>query len=165
MPRILRPLRILVPTLLAALAAAGCESSTLSPESIPGTYVLVSYNGQPLPYEETSLEELRHLILADTFRLDANGTGTETNVTRVDFRNPARTDSETVRVFRFAYEINDDRLRFSYACSNLVNVSATRAANVLPTSCLPGPHAFARIEGDVMLVTTRSAVLRLERID
>jgi hypothetical protein len=161
MPRILRPIRILVPSLLAVLAA-GCESSTLSPESIPGTYVLVSYDGKSLPQETASLEDARYFIVSETFELAGDGTGTEIRTTRVDFRDPAREDRDEVAEMEFTYEVDDDRLRFTYRCQTF---PAAALDTVLPTTCAPTPHAIGRIEGDLLLVTTEDALLRFRRED
>jgi len=152
MPKVPRPLRILVPALLAAFAAAGCESSTLSSGEVQGRYVLVSYNGAPLPGETASLESARYYLLADTIELGPNGIGSESSVTRVDFRNPAVADQEEASVTSFGYERNDDRLRLTYACP--------------PTAlCAPGPHAIGQLDGDELVLNTRAAVLRFERVE
>ena len=152
MPKILRPIRTLVPALLAALGAAGCDSATLSPDSVPGTYVLVSYNGKPLPQETSSTESVRLFLLADTFKLGPNGAGQEVGATRADFLDPARPDEESVYATDFAYEVNDDRMRVTYIC----------APNALAL-CAPGPHAIGRIKGDELRVTTMNAVLIFRR--
>jgi hypothetical protein len=151
MPKILRPIRTLVPALLAVLAA-GCESSTLSPDSVPGTYVLVSYNGKPLPQETSSTGSIRFFLLADTFKLGPNGAGREVGATRADFLDPSRPDEESKHTTDFAYEINDDRLRVTYIC----------APNALAL-CAPGPHAIGRIRGDELTVTTMNALLVFRR--
>jgi hypothetical protein len=159
MPRILRPLHILVPTLLAVLAA-GCESSTLSPESIRGTYVLVTYGGKSLPRETASLEDARYYVVSETLELAGDGTGTEIRTTRVDFRDPVREDRDEVTEMEFTYEVADDHLRFTYRCQTF---PAAALDVVLPTTCAPRPHAIGRIEGDVMLVTIEDALLRYRR--
>lgn len=150
MPGILRPLRLLVPTLLAALAA-GCESATLSPDSVAGTYVLVSYNGNPLPQETASLEHARYYILADTLTLAASGFGTEIRTTRVDYRDPAVADQESSAVAELHYELNDDRLRLSYRCGGP------------EINCVPGPHAFGRMDGDELVLTAFEGTYRFHR--
>lgn len=165
MPKILRPIRILVPALLAALAAAGCESATLSPDEVQGTYVLVSYNGAPLPGETASLEDARHYLLADTIELGPDGSGTETTLSRVDFRDPAVADREVASTWTFGYEIDDDRLRVTYGCPLLGLAPAATFDDVHPTSCVPGPHAIGRIEGDDLVISTRVAVLRFRRAE
>lgn len=146
--------RIFVPALLAALGAAGCDSATMSPDSVPGTYVLVSYNGRPLPQETSNTESVRYYLLADTFKLAPNGTGQEVGATRVDFLDPARPDEESVYATNFTYEINDDRLRVTYVC----------APNALAL-CAPGPHAIGRIRGGELTVTTMNAILLFRRED
>jgi len=152
MPKILRPIRILLPTLLAVLAA-GCESSTLSRETLSGTFVLETYNGQPLPYETASLENARFYLLESTIELSSNGTGTETAVTRTDFRDPALADKTEAGVSSFGYEVDGDRLRVTYACPP--NATAL---------CAPGPHAIGRFEGeDELVVTVFNGILRYRR--
>ena len=163
MPKILRPIRILLPALLATLAA-GCESATLSPEMISGTFVLETYNGEPLPYETASLEHARYYLLESTIELSPDGTGTESVVTRTDFRDPAMADVTAAYVSDFGYEIDGDRLRVTYGCSTLGTAPAAASDDVHPTSCLPGPHAFARFDGeDEMVVTVFNGVLRYRR--
>ncbi len=41
--------RILLPALLAAFSAAGCESSTAAPGRVRGTFVLETYRGNAVP--------------------------------------------------------------------------------------------------------------------
>ncbi len=149
MPNLLRPLRIFTPILLAALAAAGCESATLSSGEVAGTYVLVSFNGGPLPQETSSLEHARFYILASTLELAADGT--ETRRTRVDYRNPAVADEETVAVSELHYELNADRVRLSYRCGGP------------EVNCLPGPHAFGRMDGSELVLTAAEGVYRFRR--
>lgn len=155
--------RAFLPALLAALAAAGCESATLSSDEVQGTYVLVSYNGAPLPGETASLEDARHYILADTIELGPDGSGTQTTLSRVDYRNPAVADREVASVQTFSYEIDDDRLRVTYGCPLLDTAPAATFDGVHPTTCVPGPHAIGRIEGDDLVISTRVAVLRFRR--
>ena len=62
----------------------GCES-VLEPAGGAGTYVLESVGGRPLPAVVWHDELVRATILADTFRLRSDGTGTRVYALNVHY--------------------------------------------------------------------------------
>jgi hypothetical protein len=154
MPKILRPIRILVPTLLAAFAAAGCESSTLSPDEVRGTFVLETYNGNALPTPIYDGGVETHVLLADTMRLGRGGDGTQVRVVRVDFDDPTRPDRNDVYSSTFQYQIRGGRLEITVQCP----------PNALAL-CAPGPHNVGTHEGDALVLSFGETALRYRRVD
>jgi hypothetical protein len=152
MPKILRPIRILAPILLAAFAAAGCESSTLPPQDVQGTFALETYGGNalPLPIFDAGVET--HILVADTMRLGPGGAGTQVRVMRVDFDDPTRPDRQDVFTSAFEYRIRDGRLEITVACP--------------PTAlCAEGPHNIGTHEGDALTLRFGTDdVLRYRRV-
>ena len=137
MPKILRPIRILVPTLLAAFAAAGCESPALSSDDVQGTFVLETFRGDPVP-AVVETDAFSWFLLADTIRLETRGRGTQIRACRVDFHDPARSDEEEVSVQSFEYRVRDGRLAMSNNCP-------------LNALCV-GPHDVGTHEGDALVL-------------
>ncbi len=155
MQKILRPIRILVPTLLAAFAAAGCESSTLSSEEVQGTFSLETYDGNALPTPIFDAGAETHVLLAETLRLEPGGAGTRGRVVRVDFDDPTRPDRNDVYSETFQYRIRDGRLEITVSCP----------PNALAL-CAPGPHSVGTHEGDALVLSFGDdRVLRYRRID
>jgi hypothetical protein len=150
MPNLLRPIRILVPALLAAFAA-GCESSTLSSDDVQGTFVLETLAGNPVPLPISSTGSETHFLTADTMRLGPGGAGTQVRVIRVDFDNPARADR--VDVFRtvFEYRVRGNRLEITVSCP----------PNAL---CAEGPHGIGKHEGDALVLGSGDSILRYGRV-
>jgi hypothetical protein len=154
MTRILRPLRILVPTLLAALAA-GCESSTQPPDEFRGTFVLETYAGHelPLPIFDAGGDTATHFLMADTMRLGWNGFGTQTRGIYVNFDDPAHRDVARVAVEIFRYRVDDGELGFTFRCPP-------------GQPCPSGPYTITGwIEGDSFVLEFGYGPIRYRRID
>lgn len=151
MPKILRPIRILVPTLLAAFAAAGCESSTLSSGEVQGTFALETYNGSALPAPIFDAGPATYFLVADTMRLGPRGGGTQVRVMGVDFDDPALPDRHDVSTSAFEYRIRDGRLEITAHCP----------PNAL---CAPGPHHVGTHGGDALKLGFGSEVLHYRRV-
>jgi len=151
MPNLLRPLRILVPALLAAFAAAGCESSTLSSGEVQGTFALETYGGDALPTPIFDAGVETHVLLADTMRLGPRGGGTQVRVVLVDFDDPTRPDRRDVSTSTFEYQIRDGRLEITVNCP----------PNAL---CAPGPHNVGTHEGDALTLRFGDEVLHYRRV-
>jgi hypothetical protein len=144
--------RTFLPALFAALAAAGCESSTLSPEEVQGTFVLETLAGNPVPLPLFGTGSETHFLVADTMRLGPGGAGTQVRVVRVDFDDPARPDVEQVSTSTFYYRVRFGRMEIGYACPPNAN-------------CLPGPHGIGTHEGDALVLGSGDSVLRYRRIE
>jgi hypothetical protein len=144
--------RALLPTLLAAFAAAGCESATLSPDEVRGTFVLETLAGNPVPLPIFGTGSETHFLMADTMRLGPGGAGTQVRVIRVDFDDPARPDRVDVFPAVFEYRVRDGRLEITVECP----------INAL---CAPGPHGIGRHEGDALVLGSGDSVLRYRRIE
>ena len=152
MQKILRPLRILVPALLA-FASAGCDSSsTLPADEVQGTFVLESYDGDALPVTIFDTGTEAHVLLADTMRLGSDGIGTQLRAVRVEFDDPARPDREDVFTGTFQYRVRGSRLEITGQC----------APNAL---CAPGPHNVGTHEGDALVLVSVEGVLRYRRVE
>jgi len=143
MPKILRPIHILAPTLLASLAA-GCESSTLSRVEAAGTFALESIAGVPVPVTTHDTGTARYITVADTIRLEPDGDASQTVVFRLDFADPTRLDEESRTVANFRYRVRGDRV--------IEAITDPCPPNAL---CPVGPHILGRHEGDALV---RSAV-------
>lgn len=149
--RLLR-VRILVSTLLAAFAAAGCESSTLPSDDVQGTFVLETLAGNPVPLPLFGTGSETHFLVADTMRLGPGGVGTQVRVIRVDFDDPARPDRVDVFPAVFEYRVRGTRLEITVRCP----------PNAL---CAEGPHGIGRHEGDALVLGSGDSLLRYRRIE
>jgi hypothetical protein len=152
MPNLLRPIRLLVPTLLAAFATAGCESSTLSSDEVQGTFVLETLAGNPVPLPLFGTGSETHFLVADTMRLGSDGGGTQVRVIRVDFDDPARPDRVDAFSTTFGYRVRGSRLEITVRCP----------PNAL---CAEGPHGIGRHEGDALVLGSGDSLLRYRRIE
>jgi hypothetical protein len=147
--RLLR-VRIFLSTLLAAFAAAGCESSTLSPEEFQGRFVLETFRGNAVP-ARVDTDAFSWFLLADTIRLETRAGGTQIRAFRVDFHDPARSDEEQVLVQSFEYRVRDGRLAMSNNCP-------------LNALCV-GPHDVGTHEGDALVLDFGDGARHYRRID
>jgi hypothetical protein len=102
--------------LVATLSAAGCESSTLSPDEVRGTFVLETYRGDAVPALTGTTGAAAYILVADTMRLGPGGDGAQVRVRRVDFHDPARADEEYVSAESFRYRVRDGRLSVTNNC-------------------------------------------------
>ena len=96
--------------LVALLALIACDDP-IRPQDVAGTYVLRTVRGQPLPAVlwETDHTQLR--VLADTLRLNADGTGSEAWL--LEFTGQHASESgRSESALRF--EVRDGRLEGSY---------------------------------------------------
>jgi hypothetical protein len=108
--------RILLSTLLAAFAAAGCESSTLSPDDARGTFVLETYDGNAVPATLGATGVAAYILVADTMRLGRAGEGAQVRARRVDYHDPARPDEQYVSAESFRYRVRGGRLSITNNC-------------------------------------------------
>ncbi len=143
--------RIFLCTLLAAFAAAGCESSTLSSDDARGTFVLETYDGNVLPTPVSDAGVETRVLLADTMRLGSGGAGTLLRVVRVDFDDPTRPDQHDVFTASFQYRIRDSRLEITVNCPP-------------DALCAPGPHDIGTHEGDALVLSFGGTALRYRRV-
>jgi hypothetical protein len=98
---------------LAAVTACA-DPLAIGPEDVAGTYVLRTVRGEPLPavFWESDVTQLR--VLADTLRLNADGTGNEVWVLEFSGQyasGPGRSESA------LQFQLRDGRLEGAYLCS------------------------------------------------
>ena len=99
----------------AALAAGvACDDDPLSPEDVAGTYVLSTLRGESLPAVlwETATSQAR--LVADTLRLNADGTGAEIAV--YEFTGTLEPESGRSEEL-LQFEIRGGRLEGAYICT------------------------------------------------
>lgn len=129
-----RPVRTLVLALAAPLIV-GCGDEPLAPSEVADTYVLLSINGDPLPapagYQGPADEGI--IVIADTLRLAADGTGSLVRVLEMGF---VQLDSEGQR------SRIETPLHFE-TTSGGVAITFDCPPNALAV-CLAGPHLTAR---------------------
>lgn len=102
------------PRLAFALVAllAACDDP-LSPRDVAGTYVLRSVRGQPVPAVLGDGEGWQRRLLADTLRLNADGTGSEALL----LEYTGQYASESGRSdWPLLFDVNDGRLEGAYLC-------------------------------------------------
>lgn len=98
--------------LLALCQLAACDDP-LSPRDVAGTYVLRLVRGQMLPAVLSQSEGWQRRVLADTLRLNADGTGSE--VWLLEYTGQYA--SESGRSERpLLFEVHDGRLEGAYLC-------------------------------------------------
>lgn len=96
---------------LLAAATLAC-GEPLSPRSVSGTYVLVSINGEPLPYAVLQpIPEETITVLLGTVSLDIDG-----NAIAVERRreNPQNNPTETTYSRASQYELNGRAISFGF---------------------------------------------------
>lgn len=146
-----RPRISLVLPSLLALLAAGCDATNLlQPEEVAGEYVLESLNGSPLPAVWFSSETATFHVLADTLRLGADRLGSHVRAARTDYPD-ARPDEVHTATGQLSYRIRSRRIEFGYTCP--------------PTAlCTPPPHTLGRLDGSTLVVVDGEAELRYRRL-
>jgi hypothetical protein len=142
--------RTFLPMLLAAFAAAGCDSATMSVPDLSGTYVLETRNGNALPAPVLDAGTYRHFLLADTMRLEPDNTGTQVRVHRVEYDDPTRPDVVQASTSRVWYRFRLGRVELGTVCPPNAN-------------CFDAPQPVASREGDVLTVSYAAEVLRYRR--
>ena len=86
----------MVPFLLVCLAALGCGGDDgVGPKTIPGTYALVSINGDNVPATIVQVGNDKYEITSGTFTLNANGTFSNTHSDRTTEGGNVSTDTWT----------------------------------------------------------------------
>ena len=81
---------------LSLLAFAGCDDETTGPgDSVVGTYVLVSVNGDPLPAVVFEGGGVTSEALEGTLTLRADGTFSASTITRNTVNGSSSTDTES----------------------------------------------------------------------
>lgn len=109
--------RLVLPALLAVLAAGCGESATHVPEeSYQGTYAMEKYAGLPLPRQISSDFVYRLFVVADTLRLLPDGTGTEVLVHELRPNDPSRSVIASRYTYAVTYQERDGFLELTYAC-------------------------------------------------
>jgi hypothetical protein len=116
-----------------ALAAAGCDDP-LSPDAVADTYVLTATEGASFPVVIVDNEFVTVSLLADTFRLRTDRTGSHTRAQRVLEHGPQAVENSHTWTSEFAYELRSGGFAISYECPPF-------AAAV---SCIPPPHEIGR---------------------
>lgn len=131
-------LRIVLPALLAVLAAGCGESATHAPEeSYQGTYAMEKYGGLPLPVQISSDFVYRLLVVADTLRLLPDGTGTKVWVHEWRPNNPAHSVHTSRGSRPVTYQVRDGFLELMYLCGS--------------TPCGPVP-VYGHMEGEMLVL-------------
>jgi hypothetical protein len=146
-------------SLLAALlgatlaALAGCDSP-LAPSRLAGTYVLAAVGEAPPPVVVIDDALMTITVLADTLRLQSNGSGEQVVVQHYRYHDtstrPADTEILEVPVY---YQIRGDRIEFTFGCPRgkyclaiLANTFTGRlTADGLVIDTVPAPRAYRRI--------------------
>lgn len=139
---------------LAAFSAGACDGSPTSPGEVPGTYVLHSVNGDPLPAVATPIPGATVYLEADSLRLSPDGTGSEVVVHRTVYGTPGQPDEIERTELRLQHELRDGRVEITYLCP----------PDALAL-CMPGPHALARATDGWLIVSSRADVYRFRRVD
>ena len=142
------------PASLAALvfltSLSACHDP-IGPYDVAGTYVLRSVRGDPVPAIFWESEQSHLHVLADTLRLNLNGTGSEVwllQSTGLYASGPDRRERS------LTFQIRDNRIEATYPCGpaeNCAGVIALRGqltgselrAEVHPYG--PGPIVFERV--------------------
>ena len=145
--------RLALSLALGAALVAGCDRSPLSPGELAGRYVLVSVNGAPLPAVALQSPDVTTEVLADTFQLNADGTGLDSRLDRLTTHADGVTfeqRSSQAMTFREA----GGRLELVYHCSTDPSVlclsvapsTAERTADGLLVHMFEKDLAFRRID-------------------
>jgi hypothetical protein len=117
-----------------ALAVAGCDDA-VSPDAVADTYVLVATGGASFPVAIIDNEYVTVSLLADTFRLRRDRTGSHTRSQRVMEHGPQPIESTHTWTSEFGYVIRSDRFEISYECPAFFPSF---------TSCVAPPHEIGR---------------------
>ena len=98
--------------LLALSQLAACDDP-LSPRDVAGTYVLRLVRGETLPAVLSEGTSWQRQVLADTLRLNADGTGSE--VWLLEYTGQHASESGRLES-PILFEVNDGRLEGWYLC-------------------------------------------------
>lgn len=124
-----------VPARLLGMLSVGLAvacGDPVAPGDFAGTYTLQRVDGDPLPTVLFTTEYVRVRVLADTLRLNANGTGLQISVREVEPLVPGLPAEPSSRV--------DSELRFETK-GGRIEVSAICPPNA---NCAPPPYLVAR---------------------
>lgn len=117
---------------IAAVFALGCDSEPIAPSNVAGTYVLLSINGNALPapagYQGPADGSV--VVVADTLRLAADGSGSLVRVEKAGSGDGTATRLETPLSFKTA----EGGIAIAFDCPS----------NALML-CIAGPHMTARL--------------------
>lgn len=119
-----------------ALAVTGCHDP-FSPEAVADTYVLFATGAADFPVVVLENEVITVSILADTFRLRDDGTGSHTRSQHVSQHGPHPGESSHTWTSEFTYELRGDGFEVSYECPPF----ASREALNL---CVAPPHEIGQ---------------------
>ncbi|HET7549747.1 MAG TPA: hypothetical protein VFK04_00560 [Gemmatimonadaceae bacterium] len=130
---------------LAALLAIGCDSDPIAPSVVAGTYVLLSVDGDALPadagYSGPADEPV--LVLADTLRLAADGSGSLVRVEEI-VHDPSSGEGTRYRSeSTLHYTTTEGGIAITFDCPPSALMM-----------CVAGPHMTARL-GAAELIATR----------
>jgi hypothetical protein len=98
--------------LVASITLGACDDP-FRPGDAAGTYVLRSVRGEPVPAFFWQSDQAQMRVVADTLRLNADGTGSE--VWHLEVIQPLRTTASRVEV-PLRFEVQGDRLEGVYLC-------------------------------------------------
>ena len=143
----------------AALASAfvvlvgftGCES-VLDPSGVAGTYVLESVGGRPLPAVVWDDEFVRATILADTFRLHSDGTGTRVYALDVKYLKESQRDGKAVFDRQVSYQLKGNDIALTHVCGPAElcapppHHTGRISSAALRLGGEPGPYVYRRVE-------------------
>lgn len=117
----------------ATLLAIGCGDEPLAPSAVAGTYVLLSIGGDPLPapagYQGPADGPV--IVIANTLRLDSDGSGSIVRVQQTEYNNPSWIDRLESTLH---YETTAGGIAITLDCPP--------EALML---CIAGPHMTARL--------------------
>lgn len=131
--------RLVLPALLAALAAGCGDSATHAPEeNFQGTYAQEREQGLPLPVQISSDFVYRLFLAADTLRLLPDGTGTESWVLEWRPNNPAHNVTTSRGTRPVSYQVRDGILELTY----------------LPCQSQPCGHVSGYMQGEMLVLGT-----------
>ena len=115
---------------LLAVAALGC-SDPVSPRGVSGHYVLVSINGEPLPYTVLQpIPEETITVLNGTVSLDFEGNATVAELRR---EHPQNNPTETTYTRASRYELDESTISFGFPQPCPINAVCTGTAEGVVT--------------------------------
>ena len=140
----------------ALVVATGC-SSNLGPSDVAGTYALRAVAGDALPTVVSTgfYTEGPPVVLADTIRLRADGTGTRSR-TIMSGTDPYNIGAGVSRaVFDLVVHVDGRRVDLRYACppnASCVGIGAahltTIGLTIDATADARGPQVYQRVAGE-----------------
>jgi hypothetical protein len=139
----------------AALLVMACSDSPLAPSAVAGTYVLLSIDGRALPTSSGSTgpadEPLE--VVADTLRLNLDGTGSRVRVQRI-MSGASMGEWTPLR--------GESALHYATTGSGIA-VTFDCPPNALML-CAAGPHMAARFSAPELIATPLSGEPRQELV-